>query len=558
MSSDNMVLLKEWLPLKYSPDIVRESKQLNGGKVMLRGVIQRADTLNQNGRIYPRAILEREIDNYQKFIRENRALGECVDTETKILTTNGWKYLSEIEKNDKAYTLNLETNELQEQQILHVTDKPYEGKMLHLRNGGSLDMMLTPDHKMLLFDRQDKPIYITAQAVYDLYRENSSWLSHCSVKFTSSWSGKTPDEYTVPNTDITLNSNVWAAFLGIYLAEGCADGVKRGYSTSNTVQITQKKPENIELIRNLLSDMPVKWKEFVRSDGETVDFKCNHEGLHSYLYTLGSSSKKKIPSDILAWSRESLEILLSWLLLGDGRNRVIRGKIIRELYTTSKDLANDVCEIFLRLGVGSNARSYEQKDRVIEQDRIILAENSQPMWIVSENHASSIGMDLRFLKIDEIDYNDRVYCVTTPNGNWMAKRNGKMFWTGNCDHPDTSVVELKNVSHIVREAKMDGDTVTGVVELLDTPSGKILQSLVEAGITLGISSRGVGSTRNQSGAVVVQDDFQLICFDIVSEPSTPGAFMMNESKVISGRELKKTFTKSDRVNRIFTDILAWK
>jgi hypothetical protein len=203
MSADNMVLLKEWLPLKYSPDVVRESKQLNGGKVMLRGVIQRADTLNQNGRIYPRAILEREIDNYQKFIRENRALGEC-------------------------------------------------------------------------------------------------------------------------------------------------------------------------------------------------------------------------------------------------------------------------------------------------------------------------------------------------------------------DHPDTSVVELKNVSHIVREAKMDGDVVTGVVELLDTPSGKILQSLVEAGITLGISSRGVGSTRKQGDSVIVQDDFQLICFDIVSEPSTPGAFMMNESKIITGRELKKTFTKSDRVNRIFTDILAWK
>ena len=129
---------------------------------------------------------------------------------------------------------------------------------------------------------------------------------------------------------------------------------------------------------------------------------------------------------------------------------------------------------------------------------------------------------------------------------------------GECDHPDTSVVELKNVSHIVRETKMEGDTVSGVVELLDTPSGKILQSLVEAGVTLGISSRGVGSTRKQGDAVIVQDDFQLICFDIVSEPSTPGAFMMSESRVISGRELKKTFTKSDRVNRIFTDILLWK
>ena len=129
---------------------------------------------------------------------------------------------------------------------------------------------------------------------------------------------------------------------------------------------------------------------------------------------------------------------------------------------------------------------------------------------------------------------------------------------GECDHPDTSVVELKNVSHIVRETKMEGDTVSGVIELLDTPSGKILQSLVEAGVTLGISSRGVGSTRKQGDAVIVQDDFQLICFDIVSEPSTPGAFMMSESRVISGRELKKTFTKSDRVNRIFTDILSWK
>ena len=129
---------------------------------------------------------------------------------------------------------------------------------------------------------------------------------------------------------------------------------------------------------------------------------------------------------------------------------------------------------------------------------------------------------------------------------------------GECDHPDTSVVELKNASHLIKEAKMDGDTVVGVVELLDTPSGKILQSLVESGVTLGISSRGVGSTRKQGDAVIVQDDFQLICFDIVSEPSTPGAFMMSESRVISGRELKKTFTNSDLVNRIFTDILSWK
>jgi hypothetical protein len=128
---------------------------------------------------------------------------------------------------------------------------------------------------------------------------------------------------------------------------------------------------------------------------------------------------------------------------------------------------------------------------------------------------------------------------------------------GECDHPDSSVVELKNVSHIVREAKMQGDTVYGAIEILDTPSGKIIQSLIESGITLGISSRGVGSTKKQGTTQIVQDDFQLICFDMVSEPSTPGAFVMREGKSITQKELNKTFNKTDRINRIFNDILKW-
>jgi hypothetical protein len=128
---------------------------------------------------------------------------------------------------------------------------------------------------------------------------------------------------------------------------------------------------------------------------------------------------------------------------------------------------------------------------------------------------------------------------------------------GECDHPDSSVVELKNVSHVVKEARMEGDSVYGVIEILDTPSGKIIQSLIESGVTLGISSRGVGSTQSQGDTQIVQEDFQLICFDMVSEPSTPGAFMLKEGKTINSNELSKTFNKSDRVDRIFNDILSW-
>ena len=129
---------------------------------------------------------------------------------------------------------------------------------------------------------------------------------------------------------------------------------------------------------------------------------------------------------------------------------------------------------------------------------------------------------------------------------------------GELDHPDSSVVELKNASHTVREAYMEGDIVYGTVEILNTPSGKILQSLVESGITLGISSRGVGSTRSKGDMQIVQDDFQLICWDFVSEPSTPGAFMMKECKEVSPQFINEVFNKTDRIDRIFNDIMEWK
>ena len=128
---------------------------------------------------------------------------------------------------------------------------------------------------------------------------------------------------------------------------------------------------------------------------------------------------------------------------------------------------------------------------------------------------------------------------------------------GECDHPDSSVVELKNASHIVREAFMEGDVCYGSVELLDTPSGQILQSLVESGVTLGISSRGVGSTKQDGDYQVVQDDFQLICWDFVSEPSTPGAFMMREGIEVRRNDLNKVFNKSDRIHRAFNDVISW-
>lgn len=177
-----------------------------------------------------------------------------------------------------------------------------------------------------------------------------------------------------------------------------------------------------------------------------------------------------------------------------------------------------------------------------------------------EQHGGKIVLKGILQKSETVNQNGRIY----PRAILEREiRNYQKFIQenralGECDHPDSSVVELKNVSHIIREAYLEGDTVYGSVELLDTPCGKILQSLVESGVKLGISSRGVGSTKRQGEYNIVQDDFQLICWDFVSEPSTPGAFVMREGKeLIAEEDLNSFFNNSDKVDRIFNDILDW-
>lgn len=115
--------------------------------------------------------------------------------------------------------------------------------------------------------------------------------------------------------------------------------------------------------------------------------------------------------------------------------------------------------------------------------------------------------------------------------------------TGECDHPESSVISLERVSHKFLKVWMEDKIVYGRIKLLNTPLGKLLQTLVADNVKLGISSRGVGSTEKKGDYHIVQDDFQIICWDMVSEPSTPGAFMLPkdspylpEGRVISNIE----------------------
>ena len=125
--------------------------------------------------------------------------------------------------------------------------------------------------------------------------------------------------------------------------------------------------------------------------------------------------------------------------------------------------------------------------------------------------------------------------------------------TGELDHPDSTIINLKNVSHIIREIWWKGDKVVGKLEILPTVSGNILKALIENNVSVGVSSRGMGSLKEMNeGTLEVQDDFELLCWDFVSTPSNPGSYMQ---LVKEGKEnlLENKFAK---VNSLLTEILC--
>lgn len=182
----------------------------------------------------------------------------------------------------------------------------------------------------------------------------------------------------------------------------------------------------------------------------------------------------------------------------------------------------------------------------LDNDHSLLTEEDKKMV-----EAGEIILAGRLQKADSKNGNGRIYPKRTLEReveNYKKLVSEKRA-LGELDHPDSSVIELKNASHIISHIEMRGDEVIGKLRLLDTPAGRIAKDLIRGGVKLGVSSRGLGSTKEQNGNTMVQDDFQLICFDLVSEPSTTGAYLFKENKQPS------IFTKSDKIYRAMNDIL---
>ena len=179
----------------------------------------------------------------------------------------------------------------------------------------------------------------------------------------------------------------------------------------------------------------------------------------------------------------------------------------------------------------------------------------RPTIIESKNKPGVFEVEGVMQRAEAQNQNGRVYdkAILERECNKYMKEfveNGNAF--GELDHPESPVVSLKNASHIVKELWWKGDDLMGRVELLNTPAGNIVKEIIRAGHTIGISSRGTGSVQQTNeGTLEVQPDFELVCWDFVSNPSTHGAFM----NPVSLQEGKIKVSKYRNLDSIINDIL---
>jgi hypothetical protein len=159
-------------------------------------------------------------------------------------------------------------------------------------------------------------------------------------------------------------------------------------------------------------------------------------------------------------------------------------------------------------------------------------------------------------------------CVEVDNHIWYVMENGKSHWTKNCNHPSESVVDLSRVSINIIELHWEGHTLIGQMEILTSPGfrkhgiisccGDEIANLLLHGIKIGVSSRGLGTVSQEGGVLIVGDDYELVCWDVVSEPSTPNAWIsMNGKEEIQQYLEDKQVTKpviSEKIEKLLQDL----
>jgi hypothetical protein len=340
----------------------------------------------------------------------------CHDDQTEVLTDTGWKMWADVTMDDLLLTMNPETRNTEYLKPSKLIAYEYSGDMALYEAKGA-NFMVTPNHEMLY--KRPKKTELLRREMQDF-----PTLENCYMEKVVHWTGVTPTHFEVPalpgrrgqGTPITVDINDWATFLGWFASEG---SINKGV---NAVSIAQRKDRGRDEIRELLTKMPFNF--FETDNG----FGISSVQLAEHLIQFGRTCDvKRVPDYVRTWNPDLIERFVTAFRKGDGyihRNQGI-------LYTSCKDMADDLHELVLKMGLPSVIRERDLNPSYFaKEDRWITPTRNG--WVVTVPPKKT-DIRLRDTSLQVVHYDGMVYCATMPRNNTLfTRRKGYTLWSGNC------------------------------------------------------------------------------------------------------------------------------
>lgn len=376
----------------------------------------------------------------------------CYDSETEVLTKDGWKYFKDLIYSDEIATLNEKNGTLEYKKPTDIIAYKYSGKMYHLENRG-ISLMVTPNHNLYVskgsyFNGSNNNLKRTYP--YELCTPDKYYLKDKRFKKGCNWNGELKsDTFTIKgytktrdychreyhNHDITMDLHTFVKFLGYYIAEGCSSPTDANGNNKGEITIGRDRSKyKTDLIDSLIKNIGF-------TPHDATDYKRNDNSGATKLYSTVLARwlidncghlawNKKVPDFIKQLPKEYIKEFLEYLYLGDG----YKAPTSHILYTTSEQLSNDVQELLLKAGYCFRATNLGVRNHRKDKWNIY---SKHPCYAINWLNKNEIEIDMskakktKSYKEEWVDYSGMVYCVTVPNHIIYIRRNGKGLWCGN-------------------------------------------------------------------------------------------------------------------------------
>lgn len=335
----------------------------------------------------------------------------CFDEESEILTKDGWKFVKDVTKTDECLSRDTNDNKLDWVGVQKTHSRYYDGEMYSYQ-GKSLDVLVTPDHNLLLHKR------------YNGNNVKISAAESMGRKFDFVCGGGEWDNSSSETIEVCghiMNRKDFAYILGIFVTDG-------SINNQGSITINQTKTFVKEKIEYKLKSCGINYSKYKQRNGSSYYIPRKYLSFFEQFY---DKNKRSIPREFLDSDKETLSELLQGIIDGDGDNATDRNHI--RISLASKPLVDNISEIAIKLGKSSNYSIRQPKKSYLkEEDRYI--QGNDVYYVVSINETKTRVKQKHNESL--VPYSGNVYCVTLNKWhNVVMRRNGKMVWIGQCDPP---------------------------------------------------------------------------------------------------------------------------